>query len=142
MIKLTDDIELKLQNLKKSKNRDLIMNAFRQAKKPLSADDIFHKLKIKNKKLALSTVYRTLDKLIELDIIRETFKDGDKSMYELAQEHHKHYIICTNCKNIVPLDFCPFHEIEHKIVEQTGFKISGHKFEIYGECPKCHSFCE
>ena len=139
MFELTDDIKLKLKKLKKTKNLEQIISIFQKEALPQSADDIYLKIKSMNPKLALSTVYRIIDKLVDLDIIHETIKDADKSRYELCHEHHKHYMVCTNCKNLFPLDVCPFHELEEKIAEQTGFTVSGHKFEIYGECPKCHN---
>lgn len=137
MIELTDSLELKLKSLRKTKVLEQVIDIFKTSKLPLSVEDIYTKITT-DKKPALSTVYRIIDKLANMKIIHETIKDADKSRYELYNNPHKHYIVCTNCKTLFPLDFCPFHELEEKIEQQTGFIITGHKFEIYGECPKCH----
>ena len=131
--------ELKLANCRKSKNREDVTAILKKSKQPLSAEDIYKTLLKKKKTLALSTVYRILDKLLEHHIIHETMKDGDKTLYEISDNEHKHYMMCTECKKIIPLDLCPFREFENNITKETGFTITGHRFEIFGICPECNS---
>ena len=129
--------ETKLSKFRKSKNMDSIISILEKTSNPISAEDIFQIAKKEHRSLALSTVYRIIEKLLNSGIIHETIKDGDKALYELIQSGHKHYMICTNCKTLIPVDMCPFIELEHQIEQNTGFKITGHKFEIYGICPDC-----
>ncbi len=132
-------VKNKLKNCRKSKNRDCVIEILESASSPISVEDIFYILKKKNKKLALSTVYRIIEKLIYLGIVQESIKDDERAMYELVQNGHRHYLICTKCKKVVPVDVCPFSDVENHISKESGFKITGHKFEIYGECPKCRA---
>ena len=124
---------------RKSKYMDDILLVFKDNDNPVSADDIYQIVKQRNKKIALSTVYRIIEKLAKNNIIHETIKDNDKSLYSLVEDEHKHYLICTECKKIIPIDICPFLEIEKGISKETGFNITGHRFEIYGVCPECHT---
>ena len=133
------DIEHKLKGQRNSKNRDSIIAVLMNEKVPISVENIFLKIKEKNKKLSISTVYRIIDKLLKLGIVREASRQDDKKLYELVQNGHHHYIICTKCKKMTILDSCPITEIEQKISDETGFYITGHKYEIYGECQECHN---
>lgn len=133
------DIEQKLTGQRSSKNRDSVIYVLMNESVPISVENIFLKMKEKNNKLSLSTVYRIIDKLSELGIVREAARQDDKKLYELVQNGHHHYIICTKCKKMTVLDSCPIGELEQKISDETGFYITGHKYEIYGECEECHN---
>ena len=126
-----------LNKFRKSKNMDSVIRILEVAASPISAEEIFKIVKQDNKTLALSTVYRIIEKLLQTQVIHEIIKDGDKALYELIEDEHRHYMICTKCKKLIPIDMCPFIELEHQLENNTGFKITGHKFEIYGTCPEC-----
>ncbi len=123
--------------IRKSKNLDSVITLLKQAQLPLSAEEIFFKLKNKNEKLALSTVYRIINKLIDANIIRESVNNGNTARYEYGVHSHKHYLVCSKCNNMVPIDTCPISKMEDDIASKTGFNITGHKFELYGICPEC-----
>ena len=132
------EIEESLKGQRSSKNRDSIISVLMKENVPVSVENIFLQAKEKNNKISLSTVYRIIDKLSELGVVREASRQDDKALYELAQHGHHHYIICTRCKKMAILDSCPITELEQKISDETGFYITGHKYEIYGECQECH----
>ena len=137
--KLSNEIRQNLKGLRSSKNRDCVISVLSKTSIPLSIEDIFYKVKTKNNGISLSTVYRIIDKLVELNIVIKSATYGDKALYELVQNGHHHYIICTKCKKMAILDSCPISELEQKILNDTGFYVTGHKYEIYGECEECHN---
>ena len=131
------EIELSLKGQKNSKNRDSVISVLINSHAPVSVEDIFLQIKAQNNKISLSTVYRIIDKLAGLNIVQEASRQDDKALYELVQKGHHHYIICTKCKKMTMLDNCPIAELEQKISQDTGFFITGHKYEVYGECREC-----
>jgi len=136
--KISEQIEQALKGLRKSKNRDSVISVLLDSKVPISIENIFYKVKEKRSGISLSTVYRIIERLIILNIVRKSVTDGDKALYELVQNGHHHYIICTKCKKMAILDSCPISELEQKISKETGFHITEHKYEIYGECKDCY----
>lgn len=122
-----------------SKNTDNIISLLQTTSVPMSVEDMFLKLKKTNKSLSLSTVYRVINKLLNLNMVQESMSDGNTSMYELSRHNHKHYLICSKCKQIAAIDDCPISKIESEIADKTGFQIMGHKFEIYGICKNCRA---
>ena len=57
--------------------------------------------------------------------------------YELANDEHKHYLICDKCNSAYPTDMCDIDKIARKIKRETGFNITGHTLEFHGICPNC-----
>ena len=84
--------------------------------------------------VGLVTVYRTLDLLSELGIVRRLGL-GDGARYELAEDHH-HHMICESCGNISEFEECPL-DPELLPVENSEFEVRSHSLEVYGRCAGC-----
>lgn len=137
---MKDKIAEKLKGLRASKNRDDVICILQNGSTPVSVEDIYEKIKNQNNKISLSTVYRIIEKLVNLGIVHKvTTLDDNKALYEIIKDSHTHhhYMICVKCKKMIPIDDCPVKELEKIIADKTGFNITGHKFELYGECENC-----
>lgn len=80
------------------------------------------------------TVYRTLDLLSELGLVRR-LDLGDGSRYELAEDHH-HHLICEDCGSVVEFELCP---LDLRMLPEVGedFEVRSHSLEVYGRCSSC-----
>lgn len=116
-------------HIKKTRQRAALVQALEQADKPLSAEELLQRCA----GLALSTVYRTLERLCELGAVeRRMLAEEGRCVYELVSEEHAHYAICLACHEKIHLPHCPLQD-----AEPEGFRVTGHKIEIYGYCAKC-----
>lgn len=130
--------QIKNSGLKCTPHRMEVLSMLSNLNDALSAEDIYRKLSDAGCVINLSTVYRTLDSLVEKRLIaRSVLMDQSKALYEMSGRMHRHYLICTGCSRKVELEDCPVHRIEHELAEQTGFRIEAHRLEIYGLCPEC-----
>jgi len=84
--------------------------------------------------VGMVTVYRTLDLLTELGIVRR-MELGDGPRYELADDHH--HMVCESCGDISEFDLCPL-DPNKLLPESPGFKIRSHSVEVYGRCAACN----
>lgn len=122
---------------KNTKQRGAIMDVLKRSADPVGAEEIFAALKDGYPNLALSTVYRNLERFAEQGLInRDVFNDG-VVRYSLAMEHHGHYLVCTKCANKIKIDDCPLTCLEQGLARDTGYEIEGHTLTIYGKCPDC-----
>ena len=128
---------LKSRELKNTKGRNLIIEVLKNAKAPLSAEEIYSSLI--NKGINLSTVYRTLNTFYDNGIVLKEVNQKKENVFSLIKDEHDdhHVLVCTKCHKVVQLKGCPYHEVNEKIEEETGFKIQDHNIEIYGVCPDC-----
>ena len=82
--------------------------------------------------ISLATVYRTV-KLFEESGILEKLEFGDgRARYEDAErEHHDHLINIQNGKVIEFVD-SDIELLQEKIANKLGYRLLGHKLELYG----------
>lgn len=83
-------------------------------------------------RVGMVTVYRTLDLLNGLGIVRR-LDLGDGARYELAEDHH-HHTICESCGDISEFDECPLDPLR---LPGSGFEPRSHSVEVYGRCAVC-----
>lgn len=129
---------LKEKNLKVTKNRKIILEALQKQENPISAEELFEKLKKENE-MDLSTIYRNLNILEEKSVLLKTTNLDGLNYYQINNSKHKHFITCSNCHKKFVIDDCPVHELEEQIAKETGFIINGHNFEFIGLCPDCQN---
>jgi len=127
--------------------REAILDALSKSSQHLSAENIYMKVHHRFPSIGLTTIYRTLDVLVDLGLVFK-FDFGDRrARYELAEGpkgiHHHHHLVCTNCKRII--DYTDFIDEEVELLNQTekglakkyNFKITNHLIQFYGLCSEC-----
>ncbi len=83
------------------------------------------------------TVYRTLDILLQLGLVRKLHEDDGCHSYAVAAFDHGHHVICVRCQRAVEFKGCEIGTVVQAVEEQTGFRISEHWLEMFGLCPEC-----
>ena len=84
--------------------------------------------------VGLVTVYRTLDLLSDLGLVRR-LDLGDGPRYELAEDHH-HHLICEDCGSVAEFEQCPL-DLRRLPEIGGGFEVRAHSLEVYGRCSSC-----
>ncbi|MGL1863768.1 MAG: transcriptional repressor [Pseudodesulfovibrio sp.] len=126
------------KNLKMTPQRRLILDTLEKQGGHLSSEELYAKVKKRDKSVGQATVYRTLKLFNESGLIEPLdFADG-VTRYEMSYgaDHHDH-LICERCgKNIEILD----ETIEHRqeeLAKEHGFTLRRHKMYLYGVCSDC-----
>lgn len=107
----------------------------------LSADDVYGTLKETYPNNGIATVYRTLELLDQIGVIRKTdFGDG-RSRYEITDDgtQHHHHLVCTDCGRITEFEDELLINLERTIQQKTGFLIREHEAKFYGLCVDCQN---
>lgn len=100
--------------------------------------DIYEKMRMKNDRIGIATIYRTVDLFLELGIVRVLTINNSKPCFEInwPGDHH-HHLICKGCGRIIEFGSCNFIQIVGEIERVTRFRVKEHTLEAYGLCPKC-----
>lgn len=87
-----------------------------------------------------ATVYRTLELLTQLGIIRPIYVGDEGPTYIRAEGGH-HHLVCSACGRVVDFDRCVAEGMERELEARFGFVITSHLLEFYGLCPACRTSC-
>ncbi|UMA63542.1 transcriptional repressor [Roseivivax marinus] len=83
-------------------------------------------------RISLATVYRTVKLFEETGILeRVEFGDGRARYEDARRAHHDHLIDLDTGKVI---EFCDpeIEALQEKIAERLGYRLEGHRMELYG----------
>lgn len=127
---------LREKGLKATKGRLEVLKILKEARRPMSAAQVFRETP-KDMCASLSTVYRILNQLTEADILQASLEQDESTYYEYRNEEHRHYIVCSRCGKLAPIDDCPLDALDEHILRSTGYTITGHRFQLEGICPDC-----
>jgi Fe2+ or Zn2+ uptake regulation protein len=128
--------KLNEKGIKNTCQRMEILKVLLEKEAPLSARDIYLKIKGDNHKFRLSTVYRNLNIFAEKNIVRKLDLNEGKTFFELLTSKHHHHLICKKCGKIMAIK-CPLGNYLNQLAENTGYVITDHKLKVYGICPDC-----
>ncbi|HIC45042.1 MAG TPA: transcriptional repressor [Sulfurimonas sp.] len=88
-------------------------------------------------KTGIATIYRTLSRLEESDIVTSLSFGAQGKKYELGAKDHHDHMICTECGDITEFVDDEIERRQESIAKEFNFKIKDHSMQIYGLCQKC-----
>jgi len=87
--------------------------------------------------VSLSTIYRTLELLRELGLVRENHLPGEQPHYEAAEGKAHHHLVCRNCRAIIHLDNALLGNLNEQLQEQYHFYNLTLDLVASGYCDDC-----
>ena len=129
---------LKENEIKITSQRLLILKYLDQHCTHPTADQIYTDLKSNNPSLSKTTVYNSLETLIDSGIIQRITITGKEVHYDINHGMHHHFY-CKKCGKIIDIDIkCPniekMSQYGHKVEEVHGY--------VKGICKDCLKECE
>jgi Fur family transcriptional regulator, ferric uptake regulator len=129
---------LRQNGLKKTRQKDLILQTFLDTEGHLSVEDVYSLVKKRDNKVGVVTVFRTLKSLAACGIAREMALGDGRTRFEHCYHHpHHHHIICTQCHKAIEFLSLELEKIQNEIVARYRFEPLRHRFQIYGICGDC-----
>lgn len=125
-------------NLKHTKQRDQILEAFLEIKGHATSEQLYQHVRQLNASIGYTTVYRTMKLLCDAGLAQEHHFDDGVTRYEVEHEHHDH-LVCVRCGKIIEFECRMIESAQDKIAEQYDFRVLRHRHELYGHCADCRS---
>jgi Fur family ferric uptake transcriptional regulator len=124
--------------LRKTGQRDLILEIFLRTEEHLSSEDLYWLVQKEDPAVGHTTVYRTLKLLTEAGLAREVRLGDGKTYYEhhYNHEHHDH-MICTECGKVIEFFSPELEAMQDAMAEKYNFKPTHHSLRILGLCEEC-----
>ncbi|GCF09894.1 Fur family transcriptional regulator [Dictyobacter arantiisoli] len=133
----SSDAILRKHGYRLTPQRHMILNVIQEAQGHLSIDQIMERVQQQNPCVSLSTVYRTLELLKSVDLIRESHLPDAQPLYEIADGQAHHHLICRRCHVTIHLDETLLGDLHEQLQTQYGFHHLSLELVAAGYCDNC-----
>ena len=116
--------------------RRAVLQVIEQDGEHLNPSEILARAQAIHPGVGRATVYRTLELLTQLQIVRPIYLGEGGPTYIRAEGGH-HHLVCSGCGRVVDFDECVAEAMVQELSERFGYLIQSHLLEFYGLCGDC-----
>ncbi len=128
--KLTDS------GYKVTPQRRIILDILNKSPRHLTAEEVADEVKKIQPSVSVATIYRNLNLMVDIMLLSKLDLHNGPARYQINQGHN-HHMVCLECGEAIKLGVCPMQGEIARMVQETGFKVDHHHFEITGICKEC-----
>ncbi|WP_051329948.1 Fur family transcriptional regulator [Niveispirillum irakense] len=120
------------KGLKMTEQRRVISRVLSDSQDHPDVEQVYRRAIEIDPHISIATVYRTMRLFEEANVIeRLDFGDG-RARYEEARDEHHHHLIDVQTGAVVEFSSEELELIKEKIADELGYKLIGHRLELYG----------
>lgn len=117
--------------------RRAVLRALAESARPLSPAELRERGRRYYPSLGLVTVYRTLEVLEGLDLVRRVHREDGCHAYAPTSAGHVHLILCQRCNRAAEFSGDDLAYLIAQVERETGYRVQGHWLQLFGLCPQC-----
>ncbi|MCL8026232.1 Fur family transcriptional regulator [Nocardioides bruguierae] len=116
--------------------RELILRAV-QSLEHATPDEVLAEVRRHASAVNASTVYRTLEVLEELGLIRHAHLSDRAPTYHVVDDHEHFHLVCRTCRRVTSVDAGAAGAFAALLREQHGFEADLGHLTVFGHCTTC-----
>lgn len=128
---------LRARGLRISAARRLVLEALFAAGRPVAAEEIASGLESRLPCSDLASVYRNLETLEQLGLVRHVHLGHGPGRYAIADGADHEHLTCERCGAHVAVPSAALDAARREIHAATGYRARFAHFPIVGLCPAC-----
>jgi Fur family transcriptional regulator, ferric uptake regulator len=113
--------------------RELILQAVERLEHA-TPEEVLAEVRTRSTAVNASTVYRTLEVLEEVGLIRHAHLSDRASTYHSTSEHEHFHLVCRNCHKVISVDPGVLAPVAERLVADHGFSIDIGHLTVFGTC--------
>jgi Fur family ferric uptake transcriptional regulator len=105
----------------------------------MTASDILAELRDEHAEIGFATVYRALETLETLGLVRRVDAGTGSAAYEPVDpsgEHH-HHVVCDRCGDVTAFEDDALERTIEELSRRLGHRIESHEVVLRGPCRAC-----
>jgi Fe2+ or Zn2+ uptake regulation protein len=130
-------VDLARRGMRLTDQRRLILAVVQATDTHPTAERVHAAVRRRIPRVSLGTVYRNLRLLARHGLLAE-IPGGPTLRFDARVERHHHFT-CSECGHIFDLDEPVDNRLDDQVAARTGFRVSHHRIEFYGQCARCAS---
>ena len=120
------------KSLRMTSQRKIIAQVLEDAADHPDVEELYKRASKIDLTISIATVYRTVKLFDEAGILDKLeFGDG-RARYEDAEREHHDHLIDINSGRVIEFMDTDIEKLQEKIAQKLGYKLMGHKLELYG----------
>jgi Fe2+ or Zn2+ uptake regulation protein len=123
--------------LRMTSQRALILDIISQAEEHLDADEVYRQARERQPGLSLSTVYRNLQTLKKLGLVKELHFDESHHHYEAKPSLEHDHLVCLGCGRVEEFSGQLGQRMKQEVSRKKGFEVTGIEVHMTGYCAQC-----
>lgn len=89
-------------------------------------------------RVSRSTVYRTLEQMVDAGMLRSVARQDGRTVYEHDYGYPEHdHLICRKCGSLTEFHNTEIRQILDQVAAGSGFRMESHRLEVTGLCNAC-----
>jgi Fur family transcriptional regulator, ferric uptake regulator len=129
--------ELKKRGERLTIQRRVVIEALAAADNHLTIPNIQQAVQERQIDLDSSTIYRILEKLVDLGLVCRTDVGTSGVVYELMLEDPHHHLVCLVCGDITRIPDAVFCKVRTQLTEDFHFQPRLDHMAVFGYCAYC-----
>ncbi len=122
--------------LRATRQRLTVLEALRERRAAVTAQDLHMELRHAGVAIGLTTVYRTLTALSDTGFLDVFTRDGEQA-FRLCAETHHHHLVCELCNRVEEIAADEVERWVAQVAHRRGYEVTGHRADIFGVCVDC-----
>ncbi len=119
-----------------SGKREILLDVVRRSPGPVSATEIWDRMRRDGVRIGIATIYRILKHETESGTLEPTEFPGAQTRYGIAGREHHHHFLCTSCDRAFDAPGCADGVQD---IAPPRFTVTSHAIMLFGQCDDCQT---
>ena len=100
-------------------------------------DEVHAEVRKKSSALNVSTVYRNLEVLEQLGLVRHAHLSDRAPTYHSVRDHEHFHLVCRNCQKVISVGPGVIEPLCRALDADHGFAVDVGHLTVFGTCREC-----
>jgi Fur family transcriptional regulator, ferric uptake regulator len=125
--------QLREKGYRLTPQRELILQAVERLGHA-TPDEVLAEVRTHSTAVNASTVYRTLEVLEELGLVRHAHLSDRAPTYHSTSEHEHFHLVCRECHRVISVDPGVLTPVTDRLAADHGFTVDVGHLTVFGTC--------
>jgi Fur family transcriptional regulator, ferric uptake regulator len=122
---------------RRTSQRLIVAEALASAKRALSAQELYDRIRASHPSIGRATVYRALEEQVEDGMASRFEREGHVSAYIACDAEHHHHLVCSNCQRVEDVAEDVVAPMLAAVGRRHDFAVDHAALDFYGLCVRC-----
>jgi Fur family ferric uptake transcriptional regulator len=130
---------LRTKGFKMTPQRELIFRAFFELGDHVTVDELYEKVRKRDRSIGYSTVWRNLKLICKVGLAEEVNVGDGVTRYDRVTNIPHGHMYCEECRKLKEFDVQDIVTLLADMARRSDFAPESFKIEIHGLCSKCRA---